>query len=370
MKILEISNYFPEHAGGIEFVALNLTTHWRERHRVRWMACDVKIRPHAAAPDDVPLPALNFAEERLGFPYPIPIGNSLARIFHEVRNCDVVHIHDCLYLANVAAFIASRRYRKPLLATQHVGLVPYADAHKNLLQRAAYSSLGRIVLGSAEQVVFISQRVKNWFEARTKFRRAPLFIPNGVDARLFHPPTREERITLREKLGIPQNETVLLFVGRFTQKKGLHRLHELVRARPAWNWMMIGSGEIEPREWRLPNLRVIPPVSQMDLRQYYATADLLVLPSVGEGVPLTVQEALACGLPVAVSMETSSHIHRSPLIELDIASPNSMLQTLDSIAVSRERRDALREASAEFARQWNWEIVARQYEVIFHELTS
>lgn len=368
MKILEISNYFPEHTGGIEFVALNLVTRWRKRHSVRWMACNVKDRPHTVEPDDIPLPSLNFAEARLGFPYPIPIGDSFLRIVREVRNADVIHIHDCLYLANIVAFFASRWYNKPLLVTQHVGLVPYLEAYKNILQRAAYASLGKLVLERAEQVIFISERVKAWFETQINFRHPPLFIPNGIDTRLFYPATSEERKIFRENLGILPIETVLLFVGRFTPKKGLHYIYELARARPAWKWLLIGSGEIDPHRWQLPNLHIIPPMSQANLRQYYVAADLLILPSVGEGVPLAIQESLACGLPAAVSSQTASYLPNSPLISLDLTSFSSMLQTLEVFFASGEQIDTWRIASVNFSRQWNWDTVSNQYELILEKL--
>ncbi len=370
MRILEISNYFPEHAGGIEFVALNLTTRWRARHCVRWMACDVKHRPHAAAPDDIPLPAWNVTEERLGFPYPIPLGDSLFRIFREVRQCDVVHIHDCLYLANGIAFLASRWYRKPLLVTQHVGLVPYAEGYKNLLQRVAYASLGRWILGHAEQVVFISERVKRWFETQVHFHRPPLLLPNGVDRSLFYPATSEERKDLRWKLGISQTEIVLLFVGRFTQKKGLHIIRELAQAYPEWKWILIGRGEIEPHRWQLANVEILPPVPQATLRQYYLIADALILPSSGEGVPLTLQEALACGLPAIVSEEIADFFPDAPLVKLNMASWSETKQTICSLFHHPDRLAAMRIAAASYARRWDWDSVAETYENLLSDLSG
>ena len=369
MRILTISNYYPEHLGGIEFVALNLVQHWRTRHQVRWMACDVKTHPHQSHTDDTPLPALNFAESRLGFPYPIPIGKSFFEILREVKYCDVVHIHDCLYLANILAFLASRWYGKPLFVTQHVALVPYSQAYKNILQKAAYYLIGRLVLGKAAGAVFISERVKAWFEGYVRFRYKPILIPNGVDRGLFYPPAPKERESCRAQLGFLSDDIVLLFVGRFTQKKGLGLIREIAKARTKLHWLMIGRDELNPRTWNLPNVQVLPPQSQDLLRKYYLAADLFVLPSVGEGFPLALQEALSCGLPVAAPKEIVYYVPDAPVIELDVDSLPALLQTLDNVIIKTKRLQDLRNEAADYAKHWDWENVARQYENLFVNLT-
>src|SRR5581483_2164799 len=283
MKILTISNYYPSHLGGIEIVAQNLVSRWRVNHQVHWIACEVASHPYKHDLDDIPLPANNLAEERLGFPYPIPSRKSILEIFRQVEWCDIVHIHDCLYFANQVAFIASRWHRKPLIVTQHAALASYSETYKRTLQRLAYCTIGRIVLQNAEQVVFISSRVKNWFESWMQFKRQPTFIPNGVDRNLFYPPTTEERRAIRSQLQLDNEEPVLLFVGRFMQNKGINLIHEIARARPNYHWLILGSGEINPHKWNLPNVDIISFRPQSQLRAYYIAADMFVLPSVGEG---------------------------------------------------------------------------------------
>jgi glycosyltransferase involved in cell wall biosynthesis len=370
MKILTFSNYFPEHAGGIEFVVLNLVKRWRRHHQVRWIACDIKTHSHVGEPDDVSLPALNFTENYLGFPYPIPVGRSLFLIFQQARWCDVIHIHDCLYLANLLGVLAAWWHKKPLLVTQHVGLVPYAEGYKNFLQWLAYSTLGKLVLENAEQTIFISERVKRWFETKMVFRRAPLLVSNGVDSLLFYPPNLEERKAIRTQFGFSDSEIVLLFVGRFTQKKGVHFIREMATARPLYRWIMIGNGDIDPSKWGLPNIQIIQPQPQLKLRQYYVAADLFILPSIGEGFPLAVQEALACGLPAAISHETASYLPEAPLIQLKVSSVQSMLKTLDDLFASQELICDFSEAAKMFAQRWSWEDVAKKYEIMFAELIS
>jgi len=370
MKILELSNYYPEHPGGIEIVAWNLVKRWRQHHKVRWMACDAREHPHVCAEDDIPISANNFTEEHLGFPYPIPLGKSIFQIFKQAKWCDAVHIHDCLYLANIFAVIASRLYNKPLLITQHVALVPYHEAYKNVLQRLAYDTLGKFVLKHAETVIFISERVKDWFAARVECGQNAILIPNGIDRHLFYPPVSEERQTFRANLGFSPSDSVCLYVGRFIQKKGIHLINKIARSRLNLRWVMIGKGEINPRDWNLPNVQVLPPQPQAALRAYYGAADLFVLPSAGEGFPLVVQEALSCGLPTAVSQEIADYLPDAPLVKLNTTALPTIYETLDKLFAQPKHLWDLRNAAVEYSKRWDWDNVVRQYEELLIKLTS
>jgi glycosyltransferase involved in cell wall biosynthesis len=112
------------------------------------------------------------------------------------------------------------------------------------------------------------------------------------------------------------------------------------------------------------------PVAQAALRQYYIAADLFVLPSVGEGFPLAVQEALSSGLPTVVSKEVADDVPNAPLIQVDISSISELLQTLDDLITCDQRLLELRTASAEYAKRWNWAQVAHRYEALFSELVQ
>ena len=364
MKILTLSNYFPNHSGGIEFVALNLVSCWRENHEVRWVACDVATPPYKGTLDDIPMAANNFTESRLGFPYPIPTANWLQTIVREVRQSDLIHIHDCLYFLNIAAFFAAVVFSKPIVVTQHVGLVPYKERYKKMLQLIAYQSIGRLILKRSDEVVFINRQVKDWFERVMKLQRTSL-IYNGVNRKMFYPPDVDERESIRNKLGYSKNDILLLFIGRFTQKKGIHLIREIAFNRPNYHWLMIGRSEINPLEWGLPNVRVFPPQAQADLRDFYAAADLFVLPSTGEGLPLAVQEALACGLPTAVSEEIADSLTEAPLVKLNTSSIPHILEMLDQLLSEPDQRLRFRKRSSEFVKQWDWDITAQKYEELF-----
>ncbi len=365
MKILTISNYYPEHSGGIEFVAKNLVQCWRARHTVRWMACEVKGYTHACVPDDIPIKALNFAEERLGFPYPLPLPKEIFRIHEQVHWCDILHLHDCLYATNQVAFWIGQYYKKPTIITQHVGLVPYKQKYKNFLQSLAYNSIGNAVLRKAAHIVFINSEIKRWFETRFHLNGKTHLIPNGVDRNLFYPADPAEREDARASLGFTKNQIVVLFVGRFTEKKGLHHIKYLAENSPGLSWLLTGGGEIMPEHWKLPNVQVLPPQPQTSLRKFYVSADLLVLPSSGEGFPLVIQEALSCGLPCAVSIETATHLPDAPLLQLPTDRPHHMLETFQQILADIHSLKIRRLLSAEYANRWDWDLTSLLYEDLF-----
>jgi len=105
----------------------------------------------------------------------------------------------------------------------------------------------------------------------------------------------------------------------------------------------------------------------------YQQADLLVLPSTGEGFPLVVQEALACGTPVLVSREVAQAFpQHDPLCVFDVelrqgdaaAALRSKLQQLIS---DRARLHAARAPARALAMQWSWQACVQAYRDVYEQ---
>ena len=80
-------------------------------------------------------------------------------------------------------------------------------------------------------------------------------------------------------------------------------LEHVIRALPNVRFVFAGWGPIRPEEWRAKNVTVHRNRHTIELLDLYRSADLLVLPSVGEGFPLVIPEALCCGLPILCGEE-------------------------------------------------------------------
>jgi glycosyltransferase involved in cell wall biosynthesis len=363
MRILVSSNYFPEHIGGIERVAGDLVHALRARgHSVQWVAAEPTGYPHSGDAEDAPIPAWNVAERRLGFPYPIPDPRYRRTLREIVEASDVVHLHDCLYATNLLLFRAALRFGRPVVITQHVTEVPYRRWLVRSLQGEAYRLLTEPMLRRADHVVFVSERVRARFANVVSSRRSEV-IENGIDTAQLALPAVPERCRIRQELGLADHDTVLLFAGRFVAKKGLAHIRAAATQQPSWRWLLVGRTDDEdPRTWRLPNVTVLDPVGHERMASMYAAADLLVVPSTGEGLPVVIQEALVCGTPVLTSVDTAS----------GVAGPGELVNewdpTLDSLvsAIARaltQGRDA-HEISSQARHRWDLGEVVSRYETV------
>jgi glycosyltransferase involved in cell wall biosynthesis len=132
-------------------------------------------------------------------------------------------------------------------------------------------------------------------------------IVNGIDPDRFQSP--ESRSELRQKLNLPTDRPVIISVGRLTRPKGYpYLLGALVlmasEARPLT--LIVGDGpDRHDLESQITRLKLEHDVqllgNRRDVPDLLAAADLFVLASLWEGLPLALLEAMASGLPSVVT---------------------------------------------------------------------
>ncbi|HCA45963.1 MAG TPA: hypothetical protein DEP45_01030 [Armatimonadetes bacterium] len=133
-------------------------------------------------------------------------------------------------------------------------------------------------------------------------------VRTGVDLRAFHPQANAHRI--REELGLPQRHRIVGTVGAVVEQKGHRTLVEAARIvldeMPHTTFVIVGSGvqrhELEARAAELGLGRRFRFLGQReDVSRLLATFDLFVMPSLWEGMPYALVEAMAVGVPVVGS---------------------------------------------------------------------
>jgi glycosyltransferase involved in cell wall biosynthesis len=229
---------------------------------------------------------------------------SLARflLFHG-RGYDIWHAHQAFYNAAVALSIARLYGTACVVKDASSGL--YGDMAR--LRRIRLGGWVQKELLRADAIVSLNKEMtQELLDAGIEECRIRA-IPNGVDCENFSVPSLDDRRDARKRLGIPRDGLLALFAGRLAEDKGTGFLIDawrLVESRAAGKrWTLIIAGD-EPRpgefrdrgERELTSARFVGKVS--DVRPLLHAADLLIHPSLSEGLSNIVLEAMAVGLPV------------------------------------------------------------------------
>ncbi len=381
MNILIVNHYYPAHGGGIELVIRQLL---RALHEVApecsftWAASDCDAANDGQNFVCLPMRSSNAVERRCGVAQPFWYPSALWRLARTVKRHDLVWLHDTLYMGNIAAYIFAKWHGKRIVITQHIGTIPYKNPIPRWLLRAGNRLISVPMLKFSDQSIFIAVQVRAYFDARLKrWRRKPRLIHNGVQHTIFKPVTDDRRIVLRQKFGL-DDEPMLLFVGRFVARKGLPVMEKLAAATPEYIWVFAGRGPLDPGGWGRTNCLTIRDRSGAGVAELYQAADLLVLPSIGEGLPLVLQEAAACGLPILCAPETAEADPRiTPLLYTGSVVPEDVVSTaynwtehLRGILADPDMRAARGVAlAAHAAAHWSWTRAAEKYAKIFRGLS-
>ncbi len=184
----------------------------------------------------------------------------------------------------------------------------------------------------------VGQANTDYFRAHGVPAQKMFLCPHCVDNDRFAAPPS---IDFRKTWGISPEEHVILFVGKLEPKKRpLDLLASFqTAALPGATLVFVGSGDAALcRQIQGQNVRVIPFQNQSNMPSVYAAADLLVLPSEGNGETwgLVVNEAMAAGKPVIVS----SHVGCGP----DLVLPGKtgwIFPAGDSLGLARCLTEAL-----------------------------
>jgi D-inositol-3-phosphate glycosyltransferase len=195
-------------------------------------------------------------------------------------------------------------------------------------------------------------------------------VPNGVDTDRFSPPDGDEKDALRRRLGW-DGRLRALFVGRLVQKKGIDVVLAAAARTPEVQWVLAGPGT--PPRTPPSNVDVLGPVEPGAMHELYRAADLLVLPSHGEGFPLSIQEAMASGLPVVAADDPVYRSGDGPPAGLILAPADAehVTSAVHRLAADPSARAALgAEARGAVLERYSWGRSADAHEQLYLAATG
>lgn len=270
--------------GGAEKALVSLATALDRR---LWNPLVIALGPEA--PMAAPLRKAGVAVACLDVSLKYP-ARAFAQLVSTLRAHRPTLIQSFLFHANIAVRLAAPFSGAPWV----IGGLRVAEREKRWHLR-----IDRLTAPLANGSVCVSEGVRR-FSREVGWPDAKLtVIPNAVEIALFD---QSEAIP-RDRIGVPPASFLALYVGRLNVQKGLHTLldaaERVVAQRPDWHLALAGDGPERP--WLDERLAANPIIashvhplgSRSDIPALLKTADMLVLPSLWEGMPNAILEAMA-----------------------------------------------------------------------------
>ena len=200
-------------------------------------------------------------------------------------------------------------------------------------------------------------------------------IPNGVDTDHFKPASKEEKQQLRKKYEIPADHQVFIYTGSLITRKNLESLILAFTEMPEKHILLIagdGSSRKTLMEIAAGRNNIIFTGQVKHVRKLLQLSDIFVSPSLSEGLPNTVLEAMACGLPVLLSdipqhneLFSSQKYHHF----FEVNNGEDLLAKMKRILQSDKK--PLQEQVLCIARQnYSAKHMCRQYESLYEKISS
>ena len=225
---------------------------------------------------------------------------------------DLIHCHT-VYDLGLVGIKLKEELGLPLVVTVYGTDVNWLFEQDRLRASPVIEEATKKALKGADAVIGVSRDLGDKVRRLGVEAKRVHWVPNGVDRDLFFP---GDRIKERKRLGLKEDEKIILYVGNLLETKGLGDLVEALKiletrdeSLPAFKLLLVGPGgvfETDLRQMitdRALEERVVflGPRPHEEIPALMRAADVFCLPSWREGWPCSVVEAMACGLPVVAS---------------------------------------------------------------------
>jgi glycosyltransferase involved in cell wall biosynthesis len=375
LKIDVFTDYFPPHLGGgvervVDEVCRRLA---RQGHTLRVFTFNTDRAPACEVVDGVRIyraPAVQLTRftgmQASLSPGLLPLAWRLARSHPP----DILHAHNLFFSSAAAAVVLRCLLKRPLVTTLHLGSLRQLGGPSLLLASTYERTLGRAIVRSSDRLIAVSNAVAGHAVHLGARADAVRVIANGVDVQQFRPGAGRVNGTFR-----------VACVGRLIFNKGPQYLVEaapkVLQAHPEAEFVFVGDGPLRPHlEERARQLGVGHRLTFLGTRHDVAailqTCDILARPSLLEGMPLTVLEAMACGLPVVATpvSGTAELVHHGENgLFVRPADPASLGRAILRLIEDEPMREAQGRSARRFVeRGYSWDAVAEKTLAVYREL--
>ncbi|MBI4154952.1 glycosyltransferase family 4 protein [Candidatus Woesearchaeota archaeon] len=379
MKIAHISMFYHPTFGGVEKVIEELALRQiKEGHEVHVFCCD-SDKYKRIKPLNERINSVNVHRHRywlrlslFTFIWPTLIFNKHLWF----GKFDIFHSHVSGHLYNLIAGIIAKIRGIKYIHTTHC---PWTESFRPLavriplfftnliFNRIAFKLMNKIIAITPWELPILEKWIK---------KEKIIVLPNGMDKIFF---SKVKDNNFRKKFKIPEKEKLVLFFGRYNITKGPEKLilatKEILKERKDITFLFIGPDEgmlnqmLELAKGENKIMIQGPIRDRNEVVKMYQSADVYTLPSFREGLPLTIFESFASGLPVIASpvngvpYEMENNVNGLFVNYGDIRGlKNAILKVLDNknLSLKFSKNNIIK------AKNYDWDIIYKKYMEIYN----
>jgi len=313
--------------------------------------------------------------------FAIPLSQKILKLSSKL-DLDVVHSH-APFSMGFQAIRLSEKIGIPHVHTYHTLLTEYRHYLPMPLRptEKAVKEFSMWFCNMTDAVIAPTEKIKA--ELIDYGVKVPIYtLPTGIDVKNFQ---RGLKYSIREKHSIPQNDKIVLFVGRVSKEKNIlfliNAFFELHKRIDNTTLVIVGDGpEKQEIIHKVSHLGIRNKViftgyiARDDIIEYYRQSDLFAFASVTETQGLVVLEALAAGLPVvAVAKEGIADvlIEGKGCLLLDEPFIAPFVDKMEKILKDANLRSKLSDEGLNYVNQnWSMDAIAKLLQDVYRETVS
>jgi len=307
MRILQVAPYFLPYVGGQESYIYNLGRALVSLGHEVWVL--TSNFPESIAVETVDgIKVIRHKCIARILRNPITPGLALPKGY--LKGFDVIHAHNEHSFAAIAALFLKRRLNIPLVLTHHGKLI-FGSFLPDIATKLYDRTIGNIILKHADKVIVNSPSDANRIRRAGIDERNLVVIPNAIDRQHWIPYLDQDCQEFKRCYNL-LGKKVILFTGQIIKRKGidylLRALPMVVKSHSDAICLFVGDGSHKTQAEALAkqleieaHVQFTGTVSVSDLAMAYKSSDVYVLPSLSEGLPTSLMEALIFSKPVVAT---------------------------------------------------------------------